>query len=277
MSGLFKFIITVGLVVFFVNGLFFEPDKLIVHKFTLNLEKLDKKHDNLKVAVISDLHAGAPFINKQKIERVVFLTNAEKPDLILLPGDFVTKGVLGGEIMLPKDIGAILSKLDAKYGKYAVLGNHDFRFNPKEVQEGLEQAKIKVLRNSSTKIDFKGKPLWIAGIDDLTQAYPDINKALKNIPTNSDILLMSHEPDTFPFVPQEVSLTVAGHTHGGQINLPYVGRLIVPSLFKQRYAYGVIKENHKDMFVSSGIGTSILPIRYKVTPEIEILTLKAKK
>jgi len=266
-----------ALSILFIIGVFIIPDELVVHKLTLQLNHWEKKHDNLKVAVISDIHAGSPFIGVKKLEKIVELINKEKPDLILLPGDFLAQGVIGCQFIKPEITAHILSGLRYKYPITAVLGNHDIRYNRKRVVAALEKEKITVLYNSSEKIMINGKPVWIAGIDDLTRGYPDIEKALSKIPDKSPILLLSHNPDAFPFVPKRVSLTVSGHTHGGQVKFPVVGSLVVPSIHKQRYAYGHVHENNKDLFVSSGIGTSILPIRFGVRPEIVILTLKSKQ
>lgn len=275
----FKKIITTLIIlifsILFVIGFFVEPNELVVHKETLKLNHWNKKHENLKIAVISDIHAGAPFIGINKLKKIVQLTNKEKPDLIVLPGDFVTTDVIGGNFIEPASIASILSKLKSKYGIIAVLGNNDWKYNGKKVAEALEKEKITVLENNAKKIIINGKPVWIGGLADLIERVPDIEKTFNKIKSDNSILLLSHNPDVFPFIPAKASLIIAGHTHGGQVKLPFLGRLIVPSDFGARYAIGHIHENNKDLYVSTGIGTSILPVRFGVLPEIEILTVKS--
>ncbi len=262
--------------VLFVIGFFIEPNEIIVRRKTLTLSRWDKKHDNLKIAIISDIHAGAPFITLEKIRQLVDLTNREKPDLVLMPGDFVIKKIIGGKFIQPEPIAEILSKLDSKHGSIAVLGNHDWWNDGNRITKALRNKNITVLENSSIELSVNGKELNVAGVLDLTTNFPDIGLALSKIKKDSSILLLSHNPDVFPFVPRHVSLTIAGHTHGGQVKLPVLGRLIVPSIHKEKYAYGYIQENNKNMYVSSGIGSSILPVRFGVKPEIVILTIKSK-
>ena len=273
-KNILKTLLLLTFSILFVKAFFIEPDKIIVHKVTLKLNNWDKKHDNLKIAIISDIHFGAPFINAEKLEKIVQLTNKEKPDLILLPGDFVSHGVIGGKFVKPELVADILSKLKSKYPMIAVLGNNDWGYNGKKVTLALENKKIIVLENNAKELVINGKPLWIAGVADLTKRFPDINKALSKIKDKTPVLLLSHNPDVFPFVPNRVNLTISGHTHGGQVNLPVLGRLIVPSGFGDRYAFGHIHENNKDLFVSTGIGTSTIPVRFGVLPEIVILTIK---
>jgi predicted MPP superfamily phosphohydrolase len=114
---------------------------------------------------------------------------------------------------------------------------------------------------------------WLAGVGDLWTGTPDIEGTLRQVDTDYPVILFTHNPDIFPNVPARVSLTVAGHTHGGQVNLPLLGRPVVPSDFGQRYAYGHVVEGGRHLFVGGGVGTSIIPARFRVPPEIVILTL----
>lgn len=276
LKNILKTLLLLTFSILFVKAFFIEPDKIIIRRTTLKLNNWDKKHDNLKIAIISDIHAGAPFINTKKIEEIVQLTNKEKPDLILLPGDFVSHGVIGEKSVKPELVAGILSKLKSKYGMIAVLGNNDWGYDGERVKQALEKENITVLENNAKELVINGKPLWIAGLADLIKRFPDIDEALSKINENTSVILLSHNPDVFPFIPDRVNLTIAGHTHGGQVELPFFGRLIVPSGFGERYAFGHIHENNKDLFVSTGIGTSIIPVRFRVMPEINILTIKNK-
>jgi hypothetical protein len=130
-----------------------------------------------------------------------------------------------------------------------------------------------VLENDAAMIERDGAAIWIAGIGDKWEGKPDIASALAKVNNGAPIIALTHNPDIFPSIPARVALTIAGHTHGGQVALPIIGRPIVPSVFGQRYAAGHIVEGSKHLFVSSGIGTSILPVRFRVPPEIPLLTI----
>ena len=114
---------------------------------------------------------------------------------------------------------------------------------------------------------------WLAGVADLWTRSPDIEGTLKQVTDEEPVLLFTHNPDIFPEVPPRVSLTLAGHTHGGQMNLPIFGRPVVPSQYGQRYAFGHVVENGRHLYVSGGVGTSIIPARFRVPPEVVVLTL----
>ena len=228
----------------------------------------------LKIAVISDLHGGAPFIDTAKIDSVVAMTNAARPDLILLAGDYA--GHVWGSHPLPVEtIAQHLKPLSAPLGVYAVLGNHDHIVEGAlRVRRALEQNGIVVLANDHVPLRTPKGALTLVGIDDADSFHADPAQAVAGLPENKPVLCLTHSPDIFPYIPAICALTVAGHTHGGQVLLPLVGRLIVPSAYGQRYAIGTIREQGRVFFVSSGIGTSVIAVRFGVPPEISFLTLQ---
>jgi len=133
-----------------------------------------------------------------------------------------------------------------------------------------------VLENDAAIIERNGETLWVAGIGDKWEGKPDIASTLARlarVDNTAPIIVFTHNPDIFPSIPSKVALTIAGHTHGGQVSAPIIGRPIVPSDFGERYAAGHIVEGVKHLFVTSGIGTSILPVRFRVPPEISLLTI----
>ena len=205
--------------------------------------------------------------------QIVETTNAAQPDLILLPGDFVIQNVPGGRFIEPETMASELKGLRARHGVLATLGNHDWWYNGPRVKKALESVGVRVIENDATMIERDGAVIWIAGIGDKWEGNPDIASALARVGNNAPIIAFTHNPDIFPSVPTKVSLTIAGHTHGGQVALPLIGRPIVPSDFGERYAAGHIVEGAKHLFVTSGIGTSILPVRFRVPPEISLLTI----
>lgn len=227
----------------------------------------------LRIAVIADLHAGSPYIDEAKVRRVVALADGAKPDLILLAGDYVAGARFGSDMPIEKTAG-LLKGLHAPLGVYAVLGNHDHWHAPGRIAAALKRAGITVLENDHVAIARATGTLYLAGIgDDYTgNARPAM--ALRGVPGTQAALCFTHSPDIFPGLPPACALTVAGHTHGGQVWLPVLGRVIVPSKYGQRYASGLIRDGAKTLFVSTGIGTSILPVRLGVAPEVSILNLR---
>ncbi|MGE0881925.1 MAG: metallophosphoesterase [Blastocatellales bacterium] len=250
-----------------------EPDRLIVRETTIKLIPCPAELNGLRVAAISDIHAGSPHITIEKIRRMVEMTNSQQPDLILLAGDFVIQDVIGGSFIEPETLAVELKTLKAEGGVFATLGNHDWWYNAARVRNPLELAGIRVLDNQAVKIELKGRSFWLAGFADEWEGNPKINETLKHIADDSPIIAFTHNPDLFPAVPKRVSLTIAGHTHGGQVALPLIGRPIIPSNFGQRFAIGHIIEDGKHLFVTPGIGTSIIPVRFGVPPEISLLTI----
>jgi predicted MPP superfamily phosphohydrolase len=254
-------------------SLVIEPSRLVIHSETLQIRIWQTEHNGIKIALLTDLHVGSPHTGLDKIKKVVELTNTEKPDLIVITGDFMIQGVIGGKFVEPEPIAEVLRDLHAPLGVVSVLGNHDWWYDGVRITNALRSAGIIVLENQSVKIDFNGKPFWIAGIADKWTRSPNIIGTLRNIPDDDPVILITHNPDIFPGVPSRVSLTIAGHTHGGQVAIPFLGRPVVPSIYKDKYAAGHIIEDGRHLFVGTGIGTSIYPVRFRVPPEIVILTL----
>ncbi len=250
---------------------FFEPRGLDLPSHTLELPGWPADLDGLEVALLSDLHVGSPYYGLDKLEEVVRRVNAAEPDLILLAGDYVIQGVRGGTFVSPEDIAPILGHLEARLGVFAVLGNHDWWLDGERVRRAFEASGIRVLEDEAVRLsDF-----WVVGIGDLWEAAHDIDKALAPVEDDAPVIVFTHNPDLFPDIPSRVTLSLAGHTHGGQVRLPFVGTLIVPSSFGSRFAKGHVVEDGRHLFVTSGLGTSIVPARFRVPPEVARLTLRA--
>jgi predicted MPP superfamily phosphohydrolase len=229
----------------------------------------------LRVTVVSDLHVGAPYHGLARLPSTVDRINATHPDLICIAGDFVTLGVIGGHSVPPEPIARELRRLRAPAGVFAVLGNHDRQFDAPRVRAALASAGLRVLEDTAVRVVTASGPVWVAGVTDYWTGAHDIRRALAAITdTVAPVLVITHNPDLFPRIPARVTLTIAGHTHGGQVRLPLIGAPIVPSAYGQRYASGPVVEGGRHLFVSTGIGTSDLPIRLGVPPTIFVLTLR---
>lgn len=256
---------------------------------------------SLRLAILSDIHACEPWVSAPRIRSIVEQTNALGADLILLLGDY-SKGHrwTTGEVH-SAEWSAALSGLKAPFGVHAVLGNHDWwddltaqkrGHGPTYGQRALEAVGIRVHENRAIRLQKDDQAFWLAGLGDQIALLPyrrygrsrwqgmdDLPGTLAQIDDDgAPVILMAHEPDIFSSVPSRVSLTVSGHTHGGQVR--FLGwSPVVPSRHGNRYAYGHIREHRTggsaDLIVSGGIGESIMPIRFGVPPEVVVVDLGA--
>ena len=260
----------------------------------------------LKLAVIADLHACDPWMSLARVRQIVARTNALGADAVLLLGDFVVGYRLGtySRAVAHDDWAAELAMLKAPLGVHAVLGNHDWwedrdvqvrRAGPLKAAMALENVRIPVYENEAVRLVKDGRPFWLAGLGDQWAFWPkkenhlefvrggkvayegvhDLPGTLAKIADDAPVILMAHEPDIFPDVPSRVSLTLSGHTHGGQIRLAGFAP-IVPSKFGRRYVYGHIVEDNRNLIVSGGLGCSALPLRFGSPPEIVVVELGSK-
>ncbi len=238
----------------------------------------------LTVTVIADLHAGGPDMLLPHIREVIDTANSLHSDLIVLLGDFKAWYKFKTEPVADPDWAAELARLRAPLGTWAILGNHDWWHDLDGVRSALAAVHIPLLENDVVLIGETGQRLWLAGLGDQLahwvapgrfQGVDDLPGTMAKINTDDPVLLLAHEPDIFPKVPQRVALTLAGHTHGGQIRVPFLWRHYVPSRYGARYAYGHVIEDDRHLIVSGGLGTSIIPARLGVPPEIVHITLGA--
>ena len=250
--------------------------RLVVRRLQLSLHAWPCQLDGVRVGVISDLHVGGPHVGKERLAAVVKVMNRQETDLVVLLGDFVDPDVPLGQVVTHEAIAAELSLLRAPLGAFAVLGNHDWAHDGDRMAGALRRAGIAVLEDDSVAVDAHSQPLWVAGVGDLRERSPDLEAALAPVPEGVPVLLLSHDPDVFPTVPGRVSLTLSGHTHGGQVNLPLVRGHLIPSRFGDRYGGGHVKEGGRHLFVSRGVGSAGLPVRFLVPPEIAVLTLVSR-
>ncbi len=256
---------------------------------------------NLKLVVLADLHICKPWMDIERVRGIVEHTNALEPDCVLLLGDYVAghKMLHYADPIAHKVWADALAALRAPHGVHAVLGNHDWWDDPQDFQRrsglpragrALQDVGIPVLENRSVRLNKNGSGFWIAGLGDQwafremssfwrrEHGWPvgidDLAGTLRQVNDDAPVILMAHEPDIFPQVPDRVALTVAGHTHGGQVRVlgfaPYV-----PSRYGDRYVYGHVVERGRNLVVSGGLGCSGLPVRFGSPPEIVVIDLAA--
>ncbi|HEV7746298.1 MAG TPA: metallophosphoesterase [Pyrinomonadaceae bacterium] len=252
-----------------------EPNRLVVRQQTIEIKSWPQELSGLRIALISDIHAGGPFIDEKKLQQIVATTNALNPDLILLLGDYMSQKTWHAHEVAPEVIAANLKQLRAPLGVYGVLGNHDWWYNGEKVRRAFAAEGIRILEDQVVEVKWRQGAFWLVGLADKWTRPQHIDETVAKVPSGSTMIALTHNPDIFPKLPKAVPLLLAGHTHGGQVNLPLIGPPVTPSDYGQRYAAGHIFENDHHLFVTSGIGTSILPVRFRVPPEIVILTLNS--
>ncbi len=245
-------------------------------RFELASPKWPKDYPALKMAVITDLHVGCPSVDLSRVAAIVETVNASRPDVIVLLGDYLIRYVVGGRYVAPPTIGEALSKLSAPLGVFSVLGNHDWWKDGPGMWRALEKGGIKVLENDAVAVNHQGKKIWIGGLADDSTRTPDIPKMLaKANDESAPVIVLSHDPAPFMEMTDRPVVTLAGHTHGGQVAIPFIGPLMIPGRAPLRFAAGHIHENGRDLIVSKGIGTSGIPVRFDRVPEILTVTVSA--
>jgi hypothetical protein len=245
----------------------------------------------LRIVMLSDLHCIEPHMPLSRWKKIIEAANALKPDLHLLTGDYIASHRFRTGLVSFEDVADAALKLTSPLGTYAIMGNHDWwedwgasvennGLRP-HAQKVFTAAGIKVLDNEALQLHKENQPFWLSGTNSLVairtghsrfESRADLPKALSMVTDNAPIIHLAHEPDLFTEIPKRVSLTLSGHTHGGQIRL-FGYSPITPSSYGNRFAYGHIIEDGRHLVVSGGLGCSIMPIRFGMPPEIVVLEL----
>ena len=243
----------------------------------------------LRAAVIADPHVVEPWFPLTRWRQVINAANALEPDIIFMLGDYVSGLKFRTGTVPIRDTAREAAALHAPLGVYSINGNHDWwgdkqaqmlRKGPPEAQRAFEDVGIAVLSNKAVRLQKDGMPFWVTGTDSMValrsrggfMGMADLDATLAQVTDPAPIIHLAHEPDMFANMPQHVSLTLSGHTHGGQVRIagyaPYI-----PSAFGRRYSYGHIVEDDCHLIVSGGLGVSDLPVRFGCPPEINLLEL----
>lgn len=246
----------------------------------------------LRIAVITDLHACEPWMPPARIRRIAETVNALAPDLVVLLGDFAAGTHLVTGAVLPEQWAEALSVLKAPLGLHAVLGNHDWWHGPlpgddpddaEATRRALKQMGARLYENDALRLTKDGQPFWLLGLGDQMAEYmgkrlgwrghDDLGAALAAVTDDAPAVLMAHEPFIFHKTPGRIALTLCGHTHGGQVNLPIVGPVAAELRWRTPYIYGHYVSDDRHIVVSGGLGESILPMRFMRPPEIVEITV----
>jgi hypothetical protein len=233
------------------------------------LPGLPRALEGLRIVQLTDIHHGL-YLPFEAVLEAIEMTNSLDPDVVALTGDFVT---YSRNYIAP--VAAMLGALRARYGVFAVLGNHDFRVGADLLTRALRHAGIEVLRNRHTVLRHAGESLVLAGVDDLLYGA-DLSRALRGVRRDASIILLSHNPRIIRrAAAHRVGLVLSGHTHGGQVRLPLVGSVFGRAPERRRFTAGWDRVGATRIYVSRGIGTVVLPLRYRCLAEIPHLTLES--
>jgi predicted MPP superfamily phosphohydrolase len=262
--------ITSGLSYAVLNNELLNP---IVERISIPIKGLPPSLKGFRIVQISDIHL-KPIVTLNLVRKTVNMVNALQPDLILITGDFVTRFISAIYDMAP-----VLAQLQARYGVFASLGNHDIWLDAAVITQTLNASGVPVLINQGIPIVVDGGMLWLAGVDDAMSGQPDLNAALKRVPARTPIVLMGHEPDPADEFSRDgrVNLMLTGHSHGGQIRLPGFGSPIKAPL-AEKYDMGLYNVDGMWLYVNRGIGViTSVPLRLNCPPEISEFTLVTEK
>ncbi|MGV2619858.1 UNVERIFIED_CONTAM: metallophosphoesterase [Halobacillus marinus] len=252
---------------------YLEPHMLQTKTYSITSEKIPRAFHNFKVLQFSDTHLGFHYDINQ-LNKLSETINGYEPDLLLFTGDLVDKP---HTYDYPVELVQVLRKLEAKRGKYWIYGNHDHGgYGTDKIRDVMDQGGFQLLQNEHILIRNGSASFALAGLDDVMLGKPDIEKALNRIPEDLFTLLMVHEPDVADdYQRYPIDLQLSGHSHGGQVQLPFYGYMVTPP-YAEKYVEGHYRlEQGLDLYVSRGIGTTRLPYRFLCQPEISLFLLKS--
>jgi uncharacterized protein len=255
-------------------GLVAGPAHYTVETVSLKLPRLPREFAGLRIAQISDIHMGS-WMNLDRLQQAADLVLAQKPDLLLLTGDFLFghnfNEASHGHL---KDLGTVLAPLAGELPSFAVLGNHDYWTNSEAVREMLSACQITDLTNTVFTLTRGSEKIYLCGVDDVWEGTVRLENVLRQLADNSAAILLAHEPDfaDTSAATGRFDLQVSGHSHGGQVVIPYYGPPILPLLGK-KYHSGLYKVGEMFQYTNSGLGTGALPLRFNCPPEITLFIL----
>ncbi len=245
-----------------------ESDMLAVEQITLPIKNLHPALEGFKIVQLSDIHL-IPYTKPPFVKKAVEISNGLQPDITVLTGDYVWHDVEAMFALTP-----LIARLNARYGVFSILGNHDLWTNVDIIRQGLAEARIPLLLNQGVPVTVGEATLWLAGLDDGWAGQPDLNAALAKAPGEATIVLLYHEPDLADEVVRDgrVHVQLSGHSHGGQIRLERFGAPLLPHLGR-KYDMGLYKLDEMWLYTNRGLGATSIPIRYNCPPEITEITL----
>jgi predicted MPP superfamily phosphohydrolase len=243
-----------------------EANTLTVEQIEIRLKRLPKNLDGFRLVHLSDIHH-SPFTSLEHISRAVEIAGELKPDMFVLTGDFVSH-----EREYIKPMAEALGKLESEFGSFACLGNHDHRTDARMVSESLRAENIRVLTNEGFRFTARGASIWLCGVDDYMLGQPDLRSALRGSFPDEMKMLLAHNPKMLNRAARaSIDLMFSGHTHGGQVRLRDEEKKILP---RRKFASGLYRRKDTQVYITRGIGTVVLPVRFGCPPEISLIELR---
>ncbi len=243
-----------------------EASSLSIEKIDIKLPRLPKKLDGFRLIHLSDIHH-SPFTNLEHISRTVKVANRLKPDMFVLTGDYVSH-----ESEYIEPVAEVLGTLNSEFGTFACLGNHDHWTDAELVTSSFRRANINVLINEGFRFTARDSSFWLCGVDDYMVGKTDLKSALHGSFADEMKLLLAHNPVIFRQAARfDVDLVLSGHTHGGQVKLRDEDKRILPP---RKLQNGLHRRRDSQIYITRGIGTVVLPIRYQCPPEISLIELQ---
>ncbi|MFT3898017.1 MAG: metallophosphoesterase [Thermomonas sp.] len=269
-------LVAAGLLAVMVQGFVIEPGELVERDYTLAPRGWPGTCDGLRIDVVADTHTGSPRNGLDHFDEVVQRLANDDSRAVLMAGDYVILKVLLGKYVPATEVARHLEPLVAKKPVYAVLGNHDWWKGGPAVRDAFAAAGVHMIDNHAEEVSLGDCRFWLVGLGDAVEGHPDIAGAFAQVHGDAPAVALTHEPSLFPRIPARAALTVAGHTHGGQVQL-WPRTLFGEERFDPRSnrLSGVYDVDGRLLFVTPGIGTSIVPMRLGVPPEISRLTLRS--
>lgn len=260
-----------------VDSILLEPNRPIIVRQEIALRRWPEGMDGFTMAVLSDFHYD-PYFSEHPLHAAIGMVNGLQPDLIALNGDFVSMRLLGGHeresARAAQPCAELLRQMHAPQGLWAVLGNHDCYTDADVVTDALQAQGIGVLANQSVPIETKAGRFWLGGVNDVLSGTADVEATLQRRAMGEPAVLLAHEPDFADFVSRyDVDLQLSGHSHGGQVRLPFVPPLYLPVLGR-KYIAGLYRVGELTLYTNSGLGTVGVPVRWNCPPEITLLTVR---
>jgi predicted MPP superfamily phosphohydrolase len=267
---------TAGVAVLAADTTLIEPNHPRIVRQEIALRRWPDRLEGFTIALLSDFHYDRYF-SVHPLRASIDIINDLHPELIVLTGDFVSVPYFGNRAKAAsaaEPCAQLLRKMKAPYGLWAVMGNHDALTDSHRIADSLGSVGIQVLDNRSVPIEGNGTRFWLSGVDDVLEGNADVDAALHSIPANESVILLAHEPDYADYVARyPVDLQLSGHSHGGQVRVPFVGPLWLPDLGK-RYVWGLYKIGRLTLYTNPGLGTVGAPVRMNCPPEITFLTVR---
>ena len=266
----------VGTVAIAGDAILLAPNRPRIVRHEFFLQRWPERMNGFTIAVLSDFHYD-PYFSIHPLRAAIAMVNRLRPDLIALTGDFVSVPLVGDEAkgaLTAEPCALLLRRMTARHGLWAVMGNHDDATDPAHVTHALQAENIQVLANQSEPIEQDGARFWLAGVNDVMSGTADLSKTVRRIPAGEAVILLAHEPDFADEASQyPIDLQLSGHSHGGQIRIPFLPPLYLPELAK-KYIWGTYHVGPLTLHTSAGLGTVGIPMRLNCPPEITLLTLR---